>query len=301
MIKNEIDYSIINKDIFIEACDKNIQYIVKKILDNTKYISLRTFKLNLYKSFQELLENKIIYVYKPIKFTNKSNEWIYNLLLNYIKNKKLKIIIKLISHDELKILNNNDKIYILDDCIYTGSAMRNNLIEIQKYKEINKFLNIIIICPYISDEGIYKLTIKEEQIKYNYSLKIGKYNNISKYNIYNYISFSEALLLQSYYPNIDDIENLDDDRYNIWFDGYLLYFNHKLPDYASSIPLFYMGVIPNNYNKRIFNRRKRTKNIKLLLLDLQIIPLIKNCNYNGYNINTTMPICPYPPYKLKII
>lgn len=54
--------------------------------------------------------------------------------------------------------------------------------------------------------------------------------------------------MDSYYSNLlpKDMINDDDDLYSIEFDRFLLYFNHKLADYASTITLFYMGVVPNS-------------------------------------------------------
>ena len=64
----------------------------------------------------------------------------------------------------------------------------------------------------------------------------------------------------------------------------------------STITLFYMGVVPNSYNKRILKERTKKGN-RNGNLPLQIIPLIKNCNYTPKNINVNYPICPHPPYK----
>jgi hypothetical protein len=90
--------------------------------------------------------------------------------------------------------------------------------------------------------------------------------------------------------------NDDDDLYSIEFNKFLVYFNHKLADYASTITLFYMGVVPNSHNKRILHERTKKGNINGNL-PLQIIPIINNCNYTRKNINVNYPICPHPPYK----
>jgi hypothetical protein len=52
-----------------------------------------------------------------------------------------------------------------------------------------------------------------------------------------------------------------------------------------------MGVIPNDFNRIKLLYEKEDKK-------LQIIPLIKNCNfvYNNSNIDTHNPICPPPIY-----
>jgi hypothetical protein len=303
----EIDYSLNKENIkeFIKKSDKKIRHIVKKIIDNTTYISFKEFKKQLVKSFKKFikyikkLKINIVYVYKTKNFENKSNGWIYYLFTSYLKTIKNNIKFILISDEKLNLLNNNDLLLITDDCIYSGHQMKSNLINnIGKNKKINVSLLIYILCPYISSYGINAITYKEHLIEFNYKIIIGYHKKLDKYLCRNFLSQEEIKLMKSYYSNLNlkDVVNDDDDLYYIEFDGFLVYFNHKLADYASTITLFYMGVVPNNYNKKILKERTKNGN-KNGNLPLQIIPLINNCNYNIININVNYPICPYPPYK----
>lgn len=306
MIKLESlkDHSLINKTKFLKATDKRLRPIVKKILKNTKYVNHNEFIKNLYNSVKSLaymlkkLKKKEIYVYKTKKFTSKSNGWIYNYMEKILKSLKINIKIKLIDNSYKKI-NDNDIIIFTDDCVYSGMQMRNNINNFLKYNKnkIKKYL--YILAPYVSSSGIKVLTNKKDQKKYNYRLLFSKHKNIDKYNIYNVLDLNEIKLIESYYSNLKlkDIKRLKEDRYLTDFNGlYLIYFNHKLADMASTISLFYMGVVPNTYNRKVLMKRTKEKN-KRNNLKLQIIPLINNCNYNKLKINVHNPICPKPPYK----
>ncbi len=132
----EIDYSLNKENIkeFIKKSDKKIRHIVKKIIDNTTYISFKEFKKQLVKSFNKFikyikkLKINIVYVYKTKNFENKSNGWIYYLFTSYLKTIKNNIKFILISDEKLNLLNNNDLLLITDDCIYSGHQMKSNLI-----------------------------------------------------------------------------------------------------------------------------------------------------------------------------
>lgn len=84
--------------------------------------------------------------------------------------------------------------------------------------------------------------------------------------------------MNTYYPKNKNV--LESSRY---------YFNDKIADLQSTIPLFYKGLIPNFHNQIIIN--DSNSNVK----DFDIIPLLSKCiTKNKININD---ICPIPPYK----
>lgn len=307
------DHSMINKKHFIDASDNEVKNIVTKILNKTKYINHMQFINYLYKSVKKLIEfldkHKIsnVYVYKTKNFEIKSNKWIFDYVRYMFKHLKSKITFKLISSDksDLKKLKNNDIVLFPDDCIYSGSQMRNNIRDFMEsydnlYKEGNKtnknLIYLYILSPFISSSGIHLMKINiEKNQKLNYKLIICKHISIDKYLINKYLTVDEIRKMESYYPNIslDKIKKLSEDRYLSDFSGiFLIYFNHKLADFASTITLFYMGVVPNKHNKKILKSRKPTDVPKL-----QIIPLINNCDYTKLKINVHKPICPKPPYK----
>lgn len=297
------DYSLDKKNIkeFIKESDDDVKGIVKKIIKNTKYVDFKEFMRNLYKSVKDLVkklkEKKkgLFYVYKTKDFNNKSNKWIYKYIKIMIKHLEPNIKIILID-DKYKKIKTDDFIILPDDCIYSGSQIRNNIKDVIKI--FKKFINIYILCPYISSQGISRILYKDSEIPYDYNIFVSNHININKYVINNFINTEEIKIISSYYGNLQmkDVINDDDDIYYTDFSGvYLIYFNHKLADYASTISLFYIGVVPNKYNKKIFEKRVKTGNKGKL--NFQVIPLISNCIYNKSNINVNSPICPPPPYK----
>ncbi len=303
----EIDHSLDKMNIrrFIKESDRKVREIVKKIIENTTYISFKEFRRVLFKSFREFIDDmkrekrRIVYVYKTEKWKNKSNKWIYLLLKNYIKKENFKIKLILISKTKLKSLKSNDTVIITDDCSYSGMQMQGNLIrDFGKYKNPKTFIKVYILCPYMSSYAVKAITYKEHEKEFNYKVKIGYHKKLDKYLSSNFLKSEEIKLMESYYSNLHpkDMINDDDDLYSIEFQNFLIYFNHKLADYGSTITLFYMGVVPNSYNKRILHERTKKGN-RNGNLPLQIIPLIKNCNYNSKNINVNYPMCPHPPYK----
>lgn len=303
----EIDHSLDKMNIrrFIKESDRKVRDIVKKIIENTTYISFKEFRRVLFKSFREFIDDmkrekrRIVYVYKTEKWKNKSNKWIYLLLKNYIKKEKENLKLILISKTKLKSLKSNDTVIITDDCSYSGMQMQGNLIrDFGKYKNPKTLLRIYILCPYMSSYAVKAITYKEHEKEFNYNVKIGYHKKLDKYLSSNFLKPEEIRVMESYYSNLHpkDMINDDDDLYSIEFQNFLVYFNHKLADYASTITLFYMGVVPNSYNKRILHERTKKGN-RNGNLPLQIISLIKNCNYNRKNINVNYPICPHPPYK----
>jgi len=299
------DYPLNKKNIkkFINESDDDVKPIVKKIIKNTKYINFNEFMKELYKSVNYLLKylkknkKQVFYVYKTKEFENKSNGWIYKYLQYMMNFLEPNIKIHLIDNSFIKIMN-DDFIILTDDCIYTGNQMRNNVRDINK--NIKKKVKIFIVCPFLTSQSIDLLNYwmnTSENINNN-ELIISKHKNIDKYLIDKFLNFEERSLLASYYGNLnlEVIINDDDDIYYTTFNGnYLLYFNHKLADYLSTISLFYMGVVPNKYNKKIFE--KRVESGFKGQLKFQVIPLISNCLYNETNINVNKPVCPPPPYK----
>ncbi len=303
----EIDHSLDKMNIrrFIKESDRKVREIVKKIIENTTYISFKEFRRVLFKSFRKFIDDmkrekrRIVYVYKTEKWKNKSNKWIYLLLKNYIKKENFKLKLILISKTKLKSLKSNDTIIITDDCSYSGTQMQGNLIrDFGKYKNPKTLLRIYILCPYMSSYAVKAITYKEHEKEFNYKVKIGYHKKLDKYLSSNFLNQEEIKEIESYYSNLHpkDMINDDDDLYSIEFQNFLIYFNHKLADYASTITLFYMGVVPNSHNKRILHERTKKGN-RNGNLPLQIIPIIKNCNYNRKNINVNYPMCPHPPYK----
>lgn len=283
-------YNLNKKNInnFIKTSDKEVVKIVKKIIKNTKYISNKYF-FNLFKKNIKYLlkifkKYKNIYVYVFEK--NKSNYWLYL----YLK-KTFNINIKEINfHSNIDKLTQDDYIIFIDDCIYTGNQLGGiiaNFMDIFKEKIKNKEqINILVLVSFISIEGkkYIKKTFKYNNIQKKYKLNFVKY--IYKLNSSNKIlTNNEIELMNKYYPRIKLIDNSQRNYFN---DKYFIYFNHKLADGTSTIPLFYKGLVPNTYNLNILSNYIDGDYKKLI-----IYPLISNCKYSN-NFNND---CPKAPYK----
>jgi hypothetical protein len=274
-------------ELFIKEADPKVQNICRKIIKNTQHISFEKFIMNLNKIINELLlfiaKDRPIFILiddnnwmlgENYKF--KSNYWLFNYVSSYIKFKtNNNCDIKLISNTENNLLQNGDTIIFIDDCIYSGDQMSGTISRMQNYNKLK--LTYYILVPFISDTGlklINKMFNKSINRKYYCTLKIPlNYNNIT--NINDVLSIDELKLLKEYYIFFQDINN-----------KYLIYFDHKLADTISTITLFYLGVVPNNYNKYIYS-----------INQAKVIPIIKNCKSYITGLNILSPKCPSPPYK----
>jgi len=91
---------------------------------------------------------------------------------------------------------------------------------------------------------------------------------------------------------------------------YLIYFDHKLADSLSTIPYFYLGIVPSNKNlelikkylidktKLLNNKKHKKLGVTLDIFSyLNIIPLFKNCKHYTSRLSPESPKCPAPPYK----
>jgi hypothetical protein len=146
--------------------------------------------------------------------------------------------------------------------------------------------NIYILTSFVSEKGM-------KEVKYMKAFNITFNSNliyIPKIN--DYLNDDEISILNSYYT---DCYSKTIEEFN---NKYLIYFDHKLADYISTIPLFYSGLVPNTYNKEIFNNNDMEDDeiFTELTDDLEIIPLFKNCE-KIRNINILTPYCPSTPYK----
>jgi len=281
---------------FINKCDISVRPIVKKIIDNTTHISFETFYLYLLKNVKALLDEylnlkRIFFKFKnQSSYTKKSNFWISSLVKDIImyecekrKRKEIEIIYIITFYTEK--IKENDVILLIDDCIYSGMQIRENfnisyfntLLDLRDLI-INKSLNIYIFVSFIHENKI------EEFKKLDINLKFCKYiHNFKKTN--EILSYNEIKSLEMFYTS--------------FYDKYLIYFDHKLADELSTIPLFYSGLVLNKKNKEIIN--SIIKEILLSIYDkkmdlLDFYPFIENCE-KIRNVDIFEPLCPYPPYK----
>jgi len=318
------DYSLDKKNIekFINECDKEIKEIIKKLLENTKYISFIEFIQNLFTSIIDLNkfliknENKYIYIYEC---KCKCNKWMFKYIFRIIKYLNSNIKIKIIDNSFTKF-KDNDFIILPFDCLSTGFLINKNTKILCNNNYNKNKIEIYVLSPYMSSYGIFNMKNRENEKKFNYKLHIGTHINIDKYLINEILTITEIRQLKEYYPDIID------DKISINYNNiYLLYFNYKLGDYTSTFTTLYMGLIPNKHNQALIkkiqfinteiirlkkinkidkkkeNQKMRNEMIKENIIqeediykNLEIIPLIKNCKfiYNIFNIDTQNPICP---------
>ena len=318
-LSHEIDAFALEK--FYDAIDiDDIQPIVKKIIDNTKYVSFEEFKkqleLNVVEYYNEykqihIVKRRPIFIYSDAgedvpqsilkeKSPYKSNNWCFN----FVKNK----MTELASNDGISVqsifkitddnerLKEDDIIIFTDDCVYSGQPLGSLINTYAVYKNRYKFY---VLIPYASNEGI-------EYIKdsYNRAEPRQKRGGVKRSRPI-YID-NERLLFSNYIeiPRIDtylsksEIEEIQRCYTNEYFqeDTYLIYFNHKLAGFSAVPTLVYLGVVPNKKNFKILHSEEfegfTTQSDKL-----EIIPIIYNCCNYRKNISIDSPTCPYPPYK----
>lgn len=314
------DYSLDERNIerFLRECDDKIRPIIRKIIENTKYISFREFMRSLFKSVKDLndvlmkMDKKIIYLYEC---RCKCNRWIFKYFNRMIKYLNPEIKVKVIN-DRYKNFKDDDFIILPFDCLQTGFQITKNTKILCNNNKKKKRIDIYVLSPFMSSYGIFNMKDKEMEREYHYKLHIGTHKKIDEYLITEVLTFKEIELLSNYYPQISPEDKYDSNLDNIYF----FYFNHKLGDLHSTLTLLYMGVIANTYNRKQLQERidfyqfgkyrkinedereeiERQNYLRKKDMErgfkLQVIPLIKNCNYvyKYENINTQNPICPPP-------
>jgi len=179
-------------------------------------------------------------------------------------------------------LKDNDIILIPDDCIYSGEQLR--LIVEEMTNNRNLKLNIHLFISFMTNKGLDK--IKNE---FSNNSNLDNCKLYLPYYIYNidksinyYLSDKEIKILENYYSI--DMNN-----------RYLIYFDHKMPDYYSTVPLIYSGIVANSKNKELLFQIRKNKKIDLKK-DLDYIQFINKTD-EIRNINVLEPEIIKPPYK----
>lgn len=297
--KRKIDYTkyflshkIVKKDklIFIEKSDDSVKSIVKKLLDNTIHISFEVFYTYLLKNVKALLikhkETKCIYFFIDEFLINKSNYWLSKLIEELINKHDNSIKIKYIN--TLEDLKTNDLVLFIDDCVYSGIQMADILKGAIKTKKTDVTLRIYLFVSFMTNNGIEYIKTINNNIKF-----------LLCDNVFYITKCTNDYLTKREIINISIM-------YNFYFNfdyTYLIYFDHKLADFASTIPLFYSGLIPNNHNKDLLKKIPKSlfynKNtIRTLIANLEYHNFIENCEGIN-NFDQDEPKCPKPPYKNK--
>jgi len=334
---------------------ENFQMNIDKIIVKYKEFKLKDNKRPIYIKIKDRDQNKSNY-WLLLYFINYLHETypeikiqvIMTDKINYEPSDKEIYLIK----DNIIPYQDNDIILLIDDCIYTGQQIKRELQKINNAflnsTEVNN-INIFILCSYISELSIQNElnkiinilpnikkcknggTGKRKPENINFSIN-GDNTYIDIPIIEDFLSFDELYLLNEYYGGNEysfnneedgfenEIEDDDEDKKNIFsFDErFLIYFDHKLADYVSTIPIFYSGVVLNEKNRKImkYNYYKKyakfekidgdvipiCQNFETFSNDLDVIEFIQNCigTYSEIKtININSPNCPYPPYKKR--
>ena len=133
--------------------------------------------------------------------------------------------------------HDGDIIVFIDDCIYSGMQMADNVSNIKNPKKL-KNLIIFILCPYISSISFDLIKkyfeYNDDLYEKNFKLIFNKYS-IDLPHIQDYLNEEEIDIINEY---IDyDVNN-----------SYLIYFDHKLADQLSIITSIYSGYLLNKKN-----------------------------------------------------
>lgn len=280
---NIVEYK---KELFIYNCADEVKSIIEKVIKNTIHISFETFMTYLIKNFKKIITNKSninkdIYIYITEDFIEKSNYWIYQLL-NYYKSKigfKGNLIIISSLNDEK--LKDNDIIFIVDDCIYSGEQLKLLIEEMNNNRNLK--LNIYLFISFMTNKGLDKVKkeFSENSNLDNCKLLLVHYIYYIDKSINNYLFDNEIKILEEYYSI--DIKN-----------RYLIYFDHKMADYYSTIPLIYSGIVANSKNKELLFQIRKNKKVNLKK-ELDYIQFINKTD-EIRNINVMQPEIIKPPY-----
>jgi hypothetical protein len=296
-----------NIKLFIEASDPDMRPIVRKVIASTTHISFEKFISLLYKNLKHFIDNNkdnhrpmFFYIDNVFReYIYKSAYWLYELIKQYIHKYNPYLEMMYINSLDTVELQDDDNIFVIDDCIYSGKQLSSTVEDMINVQE--KQLNIWIFVPFISHEGLELITLN---FKKNPTLKTSNMilPHFVKYiNPLSYFMTEQELHQLSYY-------------YGIYKDVYPIYFDHKLADSISTLTAFYSGFAPSEKNKQLFAERRKliTKKmqaitnvqkqqvsveLKNIEIRFDVFPLIGQCHNMQRNFDFMSPQCPMPPYK----
>lgn len=250
----KLNKSIANEYINLQPNDES-KFFARLALKLTKHVTFRTFYNNLLYSiniFNENINDNCCLIINDIDELP-SDLWVF--LLIYDKLSK--------NVTEIRTEHNNIKnILLIDDAMYSGMHIANNIYKIVMLS--NNIFNFHIVTPYVTYDSInyIKSLYKKHNISFYYKciMKPVKELMLKPFMIkYNLTKKNAKKLI----TKIAESYGIDEELNPV-----AIYFDHKIPDEFSSICNIYLGVI-SNYN---------TKN------DLVIFkPLIDNITYNTKN------------------
>lgn len=239
--------------------DSKLRSVVGLIIENTTYINFATFKYNL-ESLTGMLPPKFNILLSAEKIG--SEHWALLLIWNKIKDNVIKII------NNYEDIDNDYPIVYIDDAIYsainsigiisflvseynehkyTGGENLEYIEERGTSSIVNKILNneIIILCPYVSKEGIIYLT----RFMRNTNIKLKIIASTITQSAMNIVKIG----LQNTIYNFQKYEDIVDyfvDVLGVKDTNIPIYFDHKIAGEWSSFPSIYTKIVkelPSRY------------------------------------------------------
>jgi hypothetical protein len=301
-----------NKQLFIKHSADDVQEAVITLLNSIMHISYKTFIEQIEKNLKEVIsyrpEDRPIFIYiKPYK-KNKSSFYMY-LLIEKIFSYEY-IGIKLKPTANFSEVLENDIVLFADDCVYSGIQMYDTIDEVLKGLNnniIKKQIKFILFFPYISEKGMERIlrAFTQNLIDENNLIKI---NYIKILPLSKYLTMKDAKNLFKYY-NIKNDNTVKDE-----LSKYLIYFDHKLADFVSTLPYIFNGYVPNQHNldildkhdqndskyrDKIITKEEYDDNKKKILENFVQFPLITYCESieKKHQYINENELCPVPPYK----
>ena len=311
---------------FIDASAPDARSAVRKFIKATTHISFEQFigyiNTNLREVVSFVPDGRPIFAYIDTLYSNyvtKSNYWIYTYIKSLAKNKYGKEVDFIESMDD-SIVQDNDVILLIDDCIYSGNQMSDTIAAMANTQK--KSVQIVLFVSFMSNDGL-KLIIETKNTNrkiQNCAFTLPKHQYIIQ-PLSLYMTVDELVKVMKYYLvhyfKLGHVEQLDAvtsaSKHELV--KFPIYFDHKLADYLSSFPLIYSGLVPNKHNADILQklhelkkeehdmRMFKRKNIselqaKIVALEAEFImyPLISHCDHIR-KPEIARSTCPPPPYK----
>ena len=316
----------INEWVSLQCSDES-HILSSLIRDYTTYICWREFYekcIDIFETLYRFIGNSSYCFFTKIKlgqksWTEKSNYWMINLLIDYyINTNKTNFPKELLIWDgKFSKKTNYDYYIVIDDVSYSGGQSFNDSL-----KEIELPSNkILIVIPYITEiayDKFYKNRSTNPYPKYRelfFSVKM-KYwwrdkkvvINDREYNLNKLVDRKE--IYAKIRANLDTLGAMDGEymveHENDALNGdnnFMYYFDHKIADHVSSFPKIYqLGTIkPNGViqkyssNTHDNNREKNT----VVCNRTSYLPFLNNCTNTLRTIEDTdlNKLCVEPWYK----
>ena len=262
--------------------DPNLYNGLKILLRNTQHVSMDIFLDNIRKSCKRFISamgsNKYVML---VPFDTEAGDDTYLRKSNYWMSQISYHILKKLGSSPVEVVNKLDvrhygynkencgHVVTCDDGIYSGQQMNSNVIGgyvntygIRNATRDNSFIHLHIICPYITEFGRRRVMELDTM-------------DIPNSHIHTKISIYDVVHMEGIRSKLSDEEYRalkNKGYFGAQYDKCPIYFDHKVPDFASSFDTLYAQ------GRIICNGPKLTGNI------------IQNCELNE-------PTCPFPPYK----